>query len=101
MENSIYHGLKQKTDKGMLIVRGYLENNTVKMEVYDNGVGMDEELIRRVLERSNPNQSDFGLYSVNSRLKLLYGAQYGISIESKVNEYTNVTVTLPAIKAEE
>jgi len=101
VENSIYHGLKQKTDKGMLIVRGYLENNTVKMEVYDNGVGMDEELIRRVLERSNPNQSDFGLYSVNSRLKLLYGAQYGISIESKVNEYTNVTVTLPAIKAEE
>jgi len=78
-----------------------MENATVKIEVYDNGVGMDEALIRKVLERSNPGSSDFGLYSVNSRLKLLYGAQYGISIESRVNEYTKVTVTLPAIEAGE
>jgi len=101
VENSIYHGLKQKSDKGLLTIKGYMENATVKIEVYDNGVGMDEALIRKVLERSNPGSSDFGLYSVNSRLKLLYGAQYGISIESRVNEYTKVTVTLPAIEAGE
>jgi len=101
VENSIYHGLKQKTDKGFLTVKGYRENDTIKIEVIDNGVGMSEELIVRVLQRTNSHNSDFGLYSVNSRLKLLYGAQYGISIDSKVNEYTKVTVVLPAIAVKE
>lgn len=99
VENSIYHGLKQKTDKGMLEIRGYREENTVKIEVIDDGAGMDEELIVRILNKaSNTHKSsDFGLHSVNYRLKLLYGEQYGIKIESKLNEYTKVTVILPII----
>lgn len=101
VENSIYHGLKQKADKGMLEIKGYQDNDTVKIEVIDDGTGIGEELIARILNKS-PNlhkNSDFGLYSVHSRLKLLYGEQYGIRIESKVNEYTKVTVILPVVPA--
>jgi two-component system sensor histidine kinase YesM len=99
VENSIYHGLKQKDDRGMLRIKGYREDETVKIEVIDDGAGMDEELITRILSKTSnfKKNSDFGLYSVNSRLKLLYGDKYGIKIESKVNVYTKVTVILPVV----
>jgi two-component system sensor histidine kinase YesM len=101
VENSIYHGLKQKASKGMLVIKGYCEKDTVKIEVIDDGVGINEELIARILSQSanHHKNSDFGVYSVDSRLKLLYGEQYGIRIESRVNEYTKVTVILPAVPA--
>ncbi len=99
VENSIYHGLKQKEDKGILIISGMLENGEVKIEVFDDGVGMSEEKIYRVLNRpvNDQKSNDFGVHSVDSRLKLLYGEEYGLSIESKVGEYARVTLRLPAV----
>lgn len=99
VENSIYHGLKQKEDKGILIIRGYFENGTIKIEVYDDGVGMDEEQIDKVLNRpvKDNKSTDFGIHSVDSRLKLLYGDDYGLSIESRVAEFTRITLRLPAM----
>lgn len=100
VENSIYHGLKQKEDKGMLTIKGYKEGDTVKIEVFDDGVGISEEMMTRLLRRqANHQNSEFGVFSVDSRLKLLYGDQYGIRIESRVNEFTKVTVILPAVSA--
>lgn len=102
VENSIYHGLKQKDEKGLLTIKGYYEQNMIKIEVMDDGVGMTEEQIHRVLCRPSKDQksTDFGVHSVDSRLKLLYGEQYGISIESRVDEYTKVIVRLPAVAAD-
>lgn len=100
VENSIYHGLKEKEEKGMLTIRGYKDGETIKIEVLDDGVGISEEMIARLLNRpANHQNSDFGVYSVDSRLKLLYGDQYGIRIESRIMEYTKVTVILPAVLA--
>ncbi|HEX9062939.1 MAG TPA: histidine kinase, partial [Clostridia bacterium] len=99
VENSIYHGLKLKAEKGLLTIRGYCEQDIIKIEVIDDGIGMTEEQMSRVLCRPSKAQksTDFGVYSVDSRLKLLYGDQYGIQIESRVSEYTKVTVSLPAV----
>jgi two-component system sensor histidine kinase YesM len=101
VENSIYHGLKQKEDKGILIIKGYFEKGLIKIEVFDDGVGMSEEQIIRVLRRPQDERksTEFGVHSVDSRLKLLYGDEYGLSIESRLSEYTRVTVTLPSIMA--
>lgn len=99
VENSIYHGLKQKEDKGMLVIKGYFERDAIKIEVFDDGVGMSEEQIVRVLDRptNDRKSTEFGIHSVDSRLKLLYGDEYGLSIESRIAEYTKVTVRLPAV----
>lgn len=100
VENSIYHGLKQKDEKGLLTIKGYYDGNTINIEVIDDGVGMTEEQMLRVLNRQTKEQqsTNFGVHSVDSRLKLLYGEQYGIRIESRVKEYTKVVVILPAVK---
>lgn len=101
VENSIYHGLKQKEDKGILIIRGFCEQDAVKIEVFDDGVGMSGEQISRILNRNSMERvnSDFGIHSVDSRIKLLYGEQHGLTIESSIGEYTRITVKLPAIVA--
>lgn len=100
VENSIYHGLKEKEDKGMLIIRGFLEQDAVKIEIFDDGVGMSGEQIARILNFNRTSKdrinSDFGVHNVDSRLKLLYGEEYGLTIESRLGEYTRVTVKLPA-----
>ena len=100
VENSIYHGLKEKEDKGILVIRGFREQDAIKIEVFDDGVGMSEEEITRVLNLSRLTKdrvnSDFGVHNVDSRLKLLYGEEYGLTIESRLGEYTRVTVKLPA-----
>lgn len=99
VENAIYHGLREKEGKGRLIIKGYLEKCIINIEVIDDGVGMTEKQIKRVLNRSEKNKKnmEFGIFSVDSRLKLLYGEQYGVSIESRVREYTKVIIKLPAM----
>ena len=103
VENSIYHGLKEKEEKGLITIKGYFEENIIKIEITDDGVGMSEELIHRVLSRPSKeqNKTDFGVYSVDARIKLLYGEDYGIKIESSVGKYTKVTVRMPAISVQE
>ena len=100
VENSIYHGLKEKEEKGNLSIKGYYEQNGIRIEVLDDGVGMTEEQIRSVLNPppKDKKSTEFGLHNVDARLKLLYGNQYGIIIESRVGEYTKVIVNLPAIE---
>lgn len=101
IENSIYHGLKQKEEKGHLIIKGYKQDEMIKIEVIDDGVGIEKDKIHSLLNPSNEiNKSvDFGVSSVNSRLKILYGEKYGLEIESELGNYTKVTVSLPAIIA--
>lgn len=97
VENAIYHGLKQKEDKGVLKIRGYANDNAIEIEVFDNGVGMTEAKIRKVLfEKQNQGKNeDFGIGSVDARIKLLYGDRYGLRIKSEPGKFTVVTVMLP------
>lgn len=97
VENAIYHGLKQKEDKGVLKIRGYAKDNAIEIEVFDNGVGMTEAKIRKVLfEKQNQGKNeDFGIGSVDARIKLLYGDKYGLRIKSEPGKFTVVTVMLP------
>jgi two-component system sensor histidine kinase YesM len=62
--------------------------------VEDNGVGMDEETKHRML---NENSKGYGMRNVNQRIKLLYGEEYGLHIESVIGEGTLVTIRLPKI----
>lgn len=97
VENAIYHGLKQKEDKGELKITGYMKDEKIIIEVFDNGAGMTEARINKVLyeKPSHGKNEDFGLGSVNARVKFLYGEEYGIKIESVPGEYTRVSVMLP------
>ena len=107
VENALYHGIKYKREGGSIRIRGYEKDNNIILEVIDNGVGMDENKlnkIKAVIENTSLENSDiirtngdsFGLYNVAERIRLYYGNEYGLDIESRENVGTTVTIILPA-----
>lgn len=97
IENAIYHGLKYKESKGLLLVKGFMKNDNAVLQVIDNGVGMDEETLTHIYERHKVNyqSNGVGVYNVQKRLQLYYGNEYGITYESKKGEGTTATITIP------
>lgn len=103
IENSVYHGIKQKRKKGVISVRGYIENNTVVLSVWDDGVGIPEEklaMIKNQLKQGKQiNAAEhIGIINVHQRINMEYGEPYGLEIESIKDEYTLVSLRLPLKK---
>lgn len=95
IENAIYHGLKYKEGAGRLCITGRKTEDGVILSVSDNGIGMSPSDLNDILQ-SQP-EGHFGVYSVNHRIKLFFGEQYGIVIKSEADSGTVVDVILPAI----
>ena len=97
IENAIYHGLKYKESKGLLIVKGFMKDGNAVLQVIDDGVGMDEETLAHIYDKHKVNyhSNGVGVYNVQKRLKLYYGDDYGITYESEKGEGTTATITIP------
>lgn len=93
VENSIYHGIKYLGRTGSIRITSRLENDYVILSVADNGVGMKKGTLESILLSNT--EGHFGVYSVNHRIKLLFGERYGISIKSTEGEGTVVDIRLP------
>lgn len=104
VENALYHGIKNKRRLGHIQVKGRKENDTLVFQIYDDGMGIRPEkleYIKKVISgdiQDHDNPSGFGLFNVEQRVRLNYGARYGIRINSAYREWTEVTVTIPAVK---
>ena len=100
IENAVYHGIKQKNDKGLIKIKGLCDDNNIILIVSDDGIGIEkdalDELNKTLSETSFTNEkSHIGLSNVNQRIKIIFGDSYGIHVESTVGVGTNVYVTIP------
>lgn len=96
VENAIYHGIKEKEGMGRILITGVREDDVIRLQVYDDGLGMDEESLAAVLSgKKQGSAGRVGVHNVNSRLKLHYGEEYGLTYFSKQNVGTTVTITIP------
>lgn len=93
VENAIKHGLSSKFEKGNIIVKGQRVDNDLLLEVIDDGIGFD---VSEVLSQKTEHQtySGYGIKNVDERIKLEYGKNYGISINSIKDIGTHVKVRL-------
>ncbi|WP_180272629.1 sensor histidine kinase [Konateibacter massiliensis] len=102
IENAIFHGLEPKSDIGVIMIQMREQEESLQITVEDNGIGMTEERIGQILhgekEKTKDSLSGMGISNVKERLQLYYGADYGLVINSKVNEYTKIMITLPKRK---
>lgn len=97
IENAIYHGLKNRIDEGELKISAKLINNKVVFKVQDNGYGMKNERIEEIYTRfRNPDLNDgVGLKNVYLRLKIFYGDEADLLIDSELDEGTVITIIIP------
>lgn len=103
VENALYHGIKNKRRGGTIVVRAKPWNeNEVLLQVEDNGIGFTPERLAQLqseLEDESGEirlESGFGIGNVNKRIRLYYGRQYGVSIESEYQIGTCVSILIPA-----
>lgn len=85
VENAVLHGLKDKRGAKVVAVRGEPRGPGFVLSVEDNGTGVDEGAIRRILSdgAAPSGDSSIGLRNIDSRLKLLFGEAYGLTVESR------------------
>jgi len=98
VENAFIHGLETKEGEGQIQIIVDNKDHLV-IEVIDNGIGMSKVKLEEIKDNLNDfkmlNRSNIGLSNVNQRITLLYGEEYGISVESEENKGTKITIKIP------
>ncbi|MDO5422369.1 MAG: sensor histidine kinase [Eubacteriales bacterium] len=96
VENALYHGIKQKRGEGHIFIAGSEKDGDIFLSVEDDGAGMTPERLEQVRESiAHGHQVGFGLTTVHERLELLFGAPYGLTVDSRVGVGTRVCVRIP------
>ena len=94
VENAITHGIEPKTgERGRIVVRGWMEEGCVWFSVEDNGLGMDADTAQKILSMESRG---YGVRNVNERIRLCYGEEYGITVESEMGKGTIMRLHFPA-----
>lgn len=106
LENAIYHGMAYADGDGEITVRARRDGEDVVIEVADNGPGMPEETVERLLDQSyaaapGTKGSGIGLRNVHQRIRLTFGEEYGLAIHSEPDAGTTVCIRLPVLEGPE
>jgi two-component system sensor histidine kinase YesM len=109
VENALYHGIKNKRSSGTILVNAKRSGtDQVILEIVDDGVGFTPYKLSRIQASLSddsgeiaPSESGFGLENVHRRIQLYYGKQYGLTVESRYQEGTRVTVKIPYLMSPE
>ena len=112
IENAVYHGLERSRNKGVIKLNAQISGDEVLIEVVDNGLGIEKDELEMINDKlSMDNETYFrsmesngkksiGIDNVNRRIKLLYGEEYTLRLESVPGEYTKVIVHIPYSKSD-
>lgn len=105
VENAIYHGMEFMDGDGLIKIKAWREADELYLSVTDNGLGMTEDKVSLVLagksNSGNGRGSGIGVKNVNERIKLYFGDDYGLKIDSEPDVGTTIIIHLPAKEYEE
>lgn len=100
VENAYAHGLESKENGGLIRIRVEVRSH-LWITVEDNGCGMDEEKLEEVRHTLNDfdnlDRTHIGICNVNQRIRIKYGENYGVTINSRIDRGTTVTIKLPVL----
>lgn len=100
VENAIYHGMEFMDGDGEIDVKVFKDDDSLYFTITDNGLGMSEDMVETLLSKDfvpSKKGSGIGVKNVNERIKLYFGSEYGLKVESEPDEGTKITIHLPAV----
>lgn len=100
IENAIVHGLAPKTGPGIIRLSIFRDDETLNILIIDDGVGIPKYILDALqndesLPNSNSDGHHIALKNVQERIHLLYGSDYGFTINSQLYQGTTVNITIP------
>lgn len=112
VENAVLHGIERKRGPVSVNVDAEPEDKNLVIRIKDNGVGIEAGELEKLRNEIYSTTSIFrhsarnrryhiGIGNVNRRIKLYYGDEYGLYIDSTEGEGTTVTIRIPQVKAGE
>ena len=95
VENSIYHGIRLKGEKGQIKISAARVEGVLHLSVRDTGVGMSRDKIDKILDKTRDDknkdeESSFGLWGTIERVRIYCGRDDVVSIRSEEGEFTEV-----------
>lgn len=104
VENAIFHGIEAKEEAGLIIVESVVSEGALLITVSDDGVGLDEKELARMTaqfgEREYQSGRSIGILNVLNRIKINFGEEYGLTVESEPGIGTSVTMKFPVVLKE-
>lgn len=104
LENSIVHGISELLGKGMIGLFGREEEDAITFTVKDNGKGIPQNVIDLIESRQSSQEAEeqfsresIGLQNIQSRIQLMYGKEYGLTIKNIPAGGSSVTIRLPKL----
>lgn len=100
LENAYKYAFSEQNG-GKIKIDGYDEGECVYFKISDNGEGMDPEnldSVREKLKNTFANGTRTGIVNLNSRIRLIFGEKYGVTIDSEIRKGTTVLLKFPKIQ---
>jgi sensor histidine kinase YesM len=107
VENAVFHGVEQKPGKGEIRIRIRKTEKKIYMTVSDNGLGIPDERVKELnrmlttpsnsLPKDASEKAGIALANVNERIRLYFGEDFGIWIDSIFGEGTDVSIVFPCL----
>lgn len=109
VENAIYHGLEVRNKRGSIKIRLERTKTRLNIDIIDDGVGMSYETLENLnrklvqadagLSNAGKKKKGIALVNVNSRIKLLFGEEYGMYVYSTEGLGTDVRLSIPIVNS--
>lgn len=103
VENAIYHGIEKMADQGMITITVAMIADKLLFQIRDNGLGMPEHVRTSILsgQYKSEDGSGVGIRNVHERIRLFFGEEYGLQIESELESGTTVKISIPVLQDEQ
>lgn len=99
VENAVHHGIKGNVSEGLISIRAYSDDDEIIFVVSDNGKGMSEKRIQEVMSGNHiTGKSGFGIHSQIQRIRLYYGIENPIMINSEIGTGTEISIRVKRLK---
>lgn len=99
IENSIYHGIKNRIDRGKITITvEKVDETQIQLTVMDNGYGMRQSQIDELYHSMQHESNSVGLKNVYQRLNLFYRSKAKVIIESELDEWTKISIIIPMVE---